>query len=293
MSKCMKQYEIVKNIKESEVLRNSYNSLCQEVFEFNFSDWYERGYWGEKYTPYAIVVDNQVVANVAVNHFDFNINHEIKKYIQIGTVMTHPDYRNQGLSKYLMEAVLADWQDKVDAIYLYGNGSVQEFYPKFGFIPFQEYQYKLDIDLDIQSARKLDIDNQVDLELLEKKYHEGNPFSKFELLDNFSMIMFYGSQILNTNIYYLADEDLVIFYDETDQMVYDIYGKTSKNIETILSKVVTNTSITLGFDLDIRKTKSKITQHLLENEDTYPFILKTNENIFKNCKICSPALSQA
>ena len=56
-----------------------------------------------------------------------------KNYIQLGTIMTDKNYRNQGLSKYLMNIVLKEFSEKNDEVYLFANDSVLYFYPKFGF----------------------------------------------------------------------------------------------------------------------------------------------------------------
>ena len=64
---------------------------------------------------------------------DFKVFGEEKQYIQLGTVMTHPDYRKKGLSRVLTNKAIADYREKCDLIYLFANSSVLNFYPKFGF----------------------------------------------------------------------------------------------------------------------------------------------------------------
>lgn len=51
----------------------------------------------------------------------------------LGTVMTHPDYRNRGLSRWLMERVLKEWGERGHALYLYANDGVRSFYPGLDF----------------------------------------------------------------------------------------------------------------------------------------------------------------
>ncbi|MGM1020539.1 MAG: GNAT family N-acetyltransferase [Bacillota bacterium] len=99
------------------------------------------GCWDDQYIPYVLLDGDCVVANVSVSLMNFDLLGENRKYIQIGTVMTHTNYRNQGLSRFLLECVLQDWYDNGDAMYLFANDSVKEFYPKFGFVPAQEYQF--------------------------------------------------------------------------------------------------------------------------------------------------------
>ena len=60
-------------------------------------------------------------------------NGPIKNYIQLGTVMTAPPCRKQGLSRFLMEEIKKDWEGRCDGMYLFANDTVLDFYPKFGF----------------------------------------------------------------------------------------------------------------------------------------------------------------
>jgi GNAT superfamily N-acetyltransferase len=67
---------------------------------------------------------------------NLNVFGEKKRYIQLGTVMTHPDYQGQGLSRVLLKKAIADYRDKCDLIFSFANNSVLNFYPKFGFDGF-------------------------------------------------------------------------------------------------------------------------------------------------------------
>ena len=134
-------YEIMKGYQKDDKLRNSFNALALETFHLNFEDWYQNGFWRENYIPYSIVIDGKVVANVSVNLTDMMYDGEIKKFIQLGTVMTAKEFRNQGLIRQIMREIEADYKDKVDGMYLFANDSVLDFYPKFGFKESREYQY--------------------------------------------------------------------------------------------------------------------------------------------------------
>ncbi|MBV7504031.1 GNAT family N-acetyltransferase [Bacillus sp. sid0103] len=104
----MKALSFIKNYQDNKGLRGSFNQLALNTFGIEFENWYQNGYWTEKYMPYSFVDHNQVVANVSVNLLNLVINAEEKQAIQIGTVMTHPNYRNKGLSRRLIEMVLDD-----------------------------------------------------------------------------------------------------------------------------------------------------------------------------------------
>ena len=103
--------EIISYYHQQDILRSSFNALAEETFGLNFENWYRLGYWGDQYTPYSILEDGQIVANVSVNRTDLVIWGERKRMYQLGTVMTKPEYRNRGYIRRIMaslEEILSD-----------------------------------------------------------------------------------------------------------------------------------------------------------------------------------------
>ena len=172
---------IEKNYRDNESLRNSFNELAGKVFGgLNFEDWYRNGYY-----------DGRIV-----------------KLIQLGTVMTDPDYRGRGYARMLMEKIIEDYENKVDGIYLFANDSVVDFYPKFGFRKSREYQFSKAVKIDtertaqlVPMAEKSDWDNMV--QILNKT--EQN--AKMYMVSNAGLYMFYLSQFIQENTFYIADCD--------------------------------------------------------------------------------------
>lgn len=139
----MERYKYVTKYKDNELLRAALNQLTRETFGFDFESWYQNGYWKEDmYIPHSLMEGDRMVANVSANRMEFVIGGEVKHYIQIGTVMTAKEYQNLGLGRYLIEKVIATYQEECDGIYLFANDSVLEYYPKFGFRISKEYVYK-------------------------------------------------------------------------------------------------------------------------------------------------------
>lgn len=119
--------------------------------------------------------------NISINFLDVVINNEVKKAIQLGTVMTHPDYRRKGLAKKLLTYVIDKFQYEVNLFYLYANKCVMDFYPKFGFQLKEETNFSIPVktsQLKPQYVRKLDISNKIDLDLLLKLTKDKYPISK-------------------------------------------------------------------------------------------------------------------
>ncbi|NGY75654.1 GNAT family N-acetyltransferase [Bacillus megaterium] len=140
----MKKMSFIKDYKDNHILRKSYCELANNIFGIDFNEYYEKGFWSNKYVPFSYVYENQVIANVSVNILDLIVRGEKKKALQIGTVMTDLNYRKQGLATDLMNKVLDDYRDSYDFMYLFANKNVLDFYPKFGFSVVEENEFYID-----------------------------------------------------------------------------------------------------------------------------------------------------
>jgi len=192
----MMQYRYVTNYKDNDSIRAALNQLTRETFGFDFESWYQNGYWKEDmYMPHSLMDGERMVANVSANRMEFVIGGESKYYIQIGTVMTAKEYLGQGLGRHLIEKVINTYRDECDGIYLFGNDSVLDYYPKYGFQVSKEYIYKKQLPAD-----------EVKVELL-----KDNKFGKFIKIENPS------------------NEDRIKFFDYVKQAVSND-GMTMRNV---------------------------------------------------------------
>ena len=124
---------LVKDYMNDEALRHELNGLTEKTFGFNFESWVTNGYFEGDYIPYSFEENGKIISNVSANRMHFIQNGVRRYYIQIGTVMTAKEYRNQGLARKLMEHVLEEYEDKCDGIYLFGDLGALDFYRKLGF----------------------------------------------------------------------------------------------------------------------------------------------------------------
>lgn len=127
---------------DSEVL-DSFNELTRDTFGFDFTGWHAAGHFGDMYVPHVMLEEGKVISNVSVNRIQFDVGGAIKNYIQLGTVMTDEKHRGKGLNREIMEVILQEYAGMADGIYLFGNDSVLNYYPKFGFVTCEEYEYYL------------------------------------------------------------------------------------------------------------------------------------------------------
>ena len=285
-----------KKIRDNDRLRSSFDELAQKTFGLSFADWYLAGFWTDKYQPYTLLNGEKVVSNASINIIDTMWEGVPKRYIQIGTVMTAVEYRNMGLSKFLLNRIFDDWQKYCDAIYLYANDSVVDFYPKFGFIKANEYQMKLMAKARISNIKRLDMSSESDISLLHNYYQKSNPFSELPMIDNWGLLMFYCSAFMKNCVYFVEDVKAVVIAEQEQDMlkVYDVYCEESVILADVINAVVGAHSacnqVCLGFGL---KNANSNELSLLREENTTLFVLQEKENIFKTHKTMFPLLSHA
>ena len=288
--------KLQKNIKNDSYLRRSFFQLAKNTFDLSFEQWYQNGYWTDSYIPYVLHENGTVVANASVNIIDTLWQGEKKRYIQLGTVMTETAYRNRGYSRFLIEEILSDWIINCDAIYLYANDTVLDFYPKFGFIQANEYQYSQTVtSKKAGHFQKLSMSESQNRELLKRYYEKSNPYSALPLIDNFGLVMFYCTTVFKNCVYYSDKYHAVAIANAvgTDLTLIDIFCEDTKvdlaEITAALALPET-TNIIYGFT---PKSVNTCTVQQLTEEDTTLFILQRKENIFAGNQIMFPILSHA
>ena len=199
---------IEKNYRENEALRESFNKLAERVFGFNFENWYQNGFWKDNYIPYSVIIDGKVAANVSVNACCMNYKGALVNLIQLGTIMTDPDYRGRGFARVLMEEVLKDYEGKTDGIYLFANDSVLGFYPRFGFREAKEYQYTKEVELTGEcKAVQVPMKDKADFDRMVEILSARSQNAQMYMVGNTGLYMFYLSQFMAENVFYIAGCD--------------------------------------------------------------------------------------
>ena len=281
--------DLVKGIRDDAGLRESFMALANRVFDLSFEDWYRAGFWTDRYLPYAMAEGGRVIANASVNRISAVWNGQPRRYIQVGTVMTDPDFRHRGLAARLIREILRDWGDRCDGVYLYANRDAVGFYPQFGFAPGREYQYAATIQGRAGDFRPLDVGTQ--LELLRRCYQQSNPYSALPVADNFGLLMFYCGGMLRDCVYYSPSLDMVCVAERTGEelLIYDLFGPKSCPLEEAAARMAGPSEIrtVLGFTpLDPAGWDCAP----VESEDTF-FLWK--DTLFGAHRLMFPLLSHA
>ena len=289
-------YELKKSYRQDDELRKSFNELAKETFGLDFEGWYQNGYWTDCYNPYSIVIDNKVVSNISVNTMEFMCDGEHKTYIQLGTVMTAEEYRNQGLTKILMKEIENDYKD-VDGFYLFANDSVLDYYPKFGYKKAAEYQYSKALQDNTKEGCKpavqIEMDNKEAWGILESAIDSSVSNSAFTMLHNKGLIMFYVTQFMQSDVYFIEEEEayVVAEINEDELFIHMIFSNKVVNIENIarafgeqINKVV------LGFT---PLCKDSYQVEMVCEENTTLFVKEEGFAAFEEKQRMFPTLSHA
>lgn len=177
----MNKGTLIVDYKNDPVLRNRFFDIVGTIFpSANFREWYEKGFWADEYVLYSLVDNEKIISNVSLSKMKLMIDEEEVNGIQIGTVGTIPEYRNKGLSRYLMDLVLDKYQNSADLFFLFANETVIDFYPKFGFKQYNEVVYRSESDIPASdySARKLNISSESDFTILTNLFSRRTSLTK-------------------------------------------------------------------------------------------------------------------
>ncbi len=280
---------LIKNTMDSPAPKVGYNRLAKETFGLDFEGWYSGGFFDGSHIPYTVFDGDTAVANISVNLMDVQYGGTLKRYIQLGTVMTKAEYRGRGLQKVIFDAVINDFSDKCDAIFLFANKNVTGFYPKFGFEKAVEYTFEKAININETSVCRLDMTNDEDVAFFRKYYDKGNSFSALEVKNGFALEMFYCGGPYADNVFYIQKYDAVVVAetDENSVTCLDILGGENFTIEEIMS-AFGRKKLIMGFT---PRDKSGFEIKELWDEDTVLFVLKSGENIFSGSQLLFPLIS--
>lgn len=286
------KYTYMKAYKDNDKIRKSLNELTEKTFGFNFEQWYSNGFWGEKYIPHSLVDNDKVIANVSASIMSFELDGIKKNYIQIGTVMTDKDYQGQGLSGYLMQKVIQEYKENSEGIYLFGNHSVINFYPKFGFIKSKEYQYSKDIYSinNIKKIQQVNMNNRDKWEAFFNAVNNSISNDRFTM-KNPGLIAFWTRW--SNSVYYLPEEEAYIIaeVEGKDLFIKQIIASHKVDLEFVISSFGSYIKrVTLGFT-PYNAVRYNIGEY--HKEDCTLFILGKDLEIIENRKLIFPALSHA
>lgn len=266
-------YEVIKNYRENNPIRQSFNELAEKTFGLNFEDWYQNGFWGENYNPYSIVQDGKVVANVSVNTTNILWNGKKKHFIQLGTVMTEEVYRNKGMIRTIMEEIEKDYSGNIDGMYLFANDEVLTFYPKFGFEKTVEFQYAKQVcNAGSSTMEQIPMHEKKAWTELETAINTNCFFGQFDMVDNSGLFLFYVTKFMQENVYYdkVLDTYVIAELEDGELFIHNVFSKNEVDLEDVIKAFGQEVKqVVLGFT---PKDKTGYTMKKVQEEDTTLFV---------------------
>ncbi|MEK3889976.1 GNAT family N-acetyltransferase [Bacillus sp. FSL K6-3431] len=282
----MKKHTIISDYFHNDLYRKSFNQLSKDIFQLDLESWYQAGFFNDRYIPYSYVLDDKIIANASISFLDLVINHQQKKAIQIGTVMTDKKYRHRGLARLLMERIIADYEDQCDILYLFANDQVLQFYPKFGFKKITEKHYTMDtkeVVLHNAKIQMLNPNNDSDRLIISRLMENRKPVSNLFGVVNDKWPL--SASTLDSYCdylerYYLVDDDVIVLAgrDEGVLNIYDIISQNTINLDDVIEKMITKRDHQIDFHFipELKKYKVMNTSACWEDDTLF---IKSKEPI--------------
>lgn len=287
----MQEYRFSSTVRRDDALRASFNALTRNTFGFDFTDWYSAGHWGELYIPHVLIDGEKVISNVSVNHMVFDQEGHRRHYLQLGTVMTDGVYRMQGLNRQIMEKILGDYAGQVDGIYLFGNDSVLEYYPKFGFRPAVETEYYLPRErfgqgYCVEPAQPEELYDAV-------KAVKSNPNDAMYMCENLGLYQFWCGAEFGENVYYIPEVHAYVLAVREGSTLYihQIIGENKLDLARLAASFGADiTEAVFGFTPADRHT---LPSRPHKEEDCTLFLLGKDLDRIEADRLIFPTLSHA
>lgn len=288
------EYKLVKNVSDNEMYRAAFNKLAENTFGLNFEGWYQNGFWKDNYIPYTLFDGEKAVANVSINRCDFLLDGVLHHYHQLGTVMTDPAYRGQGLSKRIMEEIQRDFAGESDGFFLFANDSVLDFYPRFGFRKADEYCYQKAVEQKGQSELKaVPMQSKENFAAMVDIIDKSVAHSRMTMKHNAGLIMFYLSQFMTECVYQIERLNcfVVAEIEEGTATIYEVFSEREVDLNEVI----------VAFGEEIKQVKLLFTPLVSENykkelnvmDDTTLFLRGKIVDNFCGKGLMFPALSHA
>lgn len=236
----MEDLKFISNYKHDKTLRQSFNQLASLTFGIDFERWYSLNLWKGEYRCYSFAHNNQVVSNVSASRLDLLINNSHCTAVQIGTVMTHPDYRKKGLAKKLLNTVIEEYKNKSDIIYLFPEDDAMDLYNKFGFTPANDYIFSIDADFspEVSDSRCLSITDSNDLKLIKSLNSKRVLSGIFDTIES-NILIWYCTYAFRDYIHYFPDRDIIIIYKREGENlhIFDIISCSETALSDLLPAI--------------------------------------------------------
>ena len=234
----MTTYKFIKDYKKNNHYRSSFNRLAKKIFDIDFEAWYQEGFWNDNYICYSYIKDDEVISNVSLSTMELIIDGRKQKAIQIGTVMTDPEYRRQGLAYQLMEKIFDDYDLNYELYFLAADDDAVPLYKKCGFEPNNENQYVVDVSTYQLIEKPLEPTLVSKATMLEIKKLSQPLSNVLSATGDEHVLMFYYTLGFKNSIYRLEHDMYAIFEIDGDHLnLFDILSPFKVNLQELIQQI--------------------------------------------------------
>jgi len=176
------------------------------------------------YVPFAMVYNNEVVANVCAGQFDLVINGEPISASMIQTVLTDESHRMRGLIRQLFDPVQSHIAQTTGRTFFTAHKDKVEFYRKFGYHSHSLVDH---FSWPIQDARqakqslvKVDYQDDFQRRQFQSAANRRTPVSnQLGFVQRNWLLFWFCRYFLNNDIYYAEALDAYLVYRVKDDVL--------------------------------------------------------------------------
>ncbi|MBM3545759.1 MAG: GNAT family N-acetyltransferase [Alphaproteobacteria bacterium] len=206
-----------------------------------FRPWAARGGWRPGYEIFVLERDGQILSTAGRQTMRLIVDGQEHAGYQLGAVASSKDHRNRGLSRRLLTWLLSEDDAATRPIILFGNRSVLDFYPRFGFTRIMQTQFTTPIEIEPGAARAptLDLDNASDrARLAELCGRARAPGTVFSACDYYPALLWLLTHKPRT-VFWLDELDAAVVASVEDGrlILHDVIATRPFDLRPILPRV--------------------------------------------------------
>lgn len=294
-------YTFIKDGYADEKYAESLDQLSDRIFSINYRAFRDKGYMGSNCHFYSLLKDDEVISHVGLTVQHVLLNNQKYTAVQLGFIMTDSKHQKQGLSTWLIEKAIQDWENQSDLIFLYAHDAVANFYPKFGFKPASEYQTVAQVEqlnaLPRAICRKLDLKIPQDFALFTEIATKANPNYQLSFMEYKNLLFFYCDCLdaFRHHIFYFEHINTLALaeYDDQTLVITEIISTQEEiPIEPIVGTFLTDAVTRVELRFNPKQLPTGWNKELFHEEDSTLMIRsKKALSIFEENKIIVSPLS--
>lgn len=272
------QIQFLSGYKLTDHFGESFNELAFSTFDTDLTEWLQKGYCEDTHIPFSYIYENKIIANASANITRFSINDLTYNTVQISTVMTHPNFRNRGLARTLIEKIIETYEKESDFFYLYANETVLNFYPKLGFEKKPDYSFTISKPVTSATSnyrlRRLNMKDSIDFSFTQKRINQRHIASGSMNIENNTSILYFHLLIeLDDIIYYIKEEEMIVIFEieGTTFHLYDIIATKPFDLKSLLSKIISKSIKTVHFHFEVKADNLAIAKKEIHSNDDVLF----------------------